>query len=168
MAHQGPPELDQVFASVFVKLGVLLVCVLAGYLIYQRATRPQMQVIGANEVRLQVRNDGHYHIDGAINGAPLRFMIDTGASLVSVSREVARQAGLKCDAPASFTTANGKIDGCVAQRAEVEFGGYRLFDVDIAIMPNMDGMALLGMNALSRFNIEQSGSTLVIRHKQPE
>jgi aspartyl protease family protein len=94
-------------------------------------------------------------------------MIDTGASMVSISEDLARQAGLKCEAPATFSTANGKISGCVA-RSEVQFGSYRLFDVEVAIMPNMDELALLGMNALGRFNLEQSGNTLVIRHKQSE
>ena len=95
-------------------------------------------------------------------------MLDTGASMVSVSRAVAKRAGLECDAPAVFTTANGKIDGCIATREEVSFGNVRLFDVDVAIMPNMDDMALLGMNALGKFDLQQTDGTLVIRHKQPE
>lgn len=168
MTGEQPPELDKVFGSAFVRLGLVLAALLAGYLIYQHATRPALEVISANEVRLHMRHDGHYHISGAINGTPVRFMVDTGASMVSVSQAVAQRAGLKCDQPATFTTANGRIRGCVAQREEVEFGGYRVFDIDIAIMPNMDDVALLGMNALARFHLEQSDRTLVIRHKQPE
>lgn len=167
MAHQDPPELNQVFGSAFLRISIVLALILAGYLLYRHATKPDMEVISANEVRLQLRNDGHYHVNGAINGTPIRFMVDTGASMVSISEDLARQARLKCEAPATFTTANGKISGCVAQ-AEVQFGSYRLFDVEIAIMPNMDELALLGMNALGRFNLEQSGNTLVIRHKQSE
>lgn len=166
MPRNGPPELDQVFGSVFIKAGVLLACLLAGYLIYKHATRPELEVVSANEVRLQRHNDGHYHANGSINGKPVRFMLDTGASMVSVSRAVADRAGLACEAPATFTTANGKIEGCVALREELVFGAYRLFDIDIAIMPNMDDTALLGMNVLSKFELQQSDGTLVISHKQ--
>ena len=162
MPRNEPPELSQIFGSVFLKATLLLACLLAGYLIYQHATRPEMEVISANEVRLQRHNDGHYHASGSINGTPIKFMLDTGASLVSVSRSVARQAGLECEAPATFTTANGKVEGCVALREEVVFGGYRVFDVDIAIMPGMDDTALLGMNVLGKFDLRQSDGVLVI------
>jgi clan AA aspartic protease (TIGR02281 family) len=168
MSSAGPPELDKVFGSAFLRVGLALALLLGGYLIYRHATRPPLEVISANEVRLQLRDDGHYHVTGAINGTPIRFMIDTGASMVSVSRALAQRAGLECEQPATFTTANGSIRGCVALREEVEFGGYRVFDVDVAIMPNMDDVALLGMNALGRFKLEQSDGTLVIRHKQAE
>jgi clan AA aspartic protease (TIGR02281 family) len=166
MTASQPPELDKVFGSAFIRVGILLALILAGYLFYQHATKPEMEVISANEVRLQRHNDGHYHVNGTINGRPIRFMLDTGASMVSVSERVARQAGLECEAPATFTTANGKISGCVAQREEVMFGGFRLFDVDVAIMPNMDDLALLGMNALGRFDLSQSDGTLTISIKQ--
>lgn len=164
----NPPELDQVFGSVFIKAGALLTVILGGYLIVQHLNRPEMEVINANEVRLQRQSDGHYHINGSINAVPVKFMLDTGASMVSVSRAVAKHAGLECEQPAVFTTANGKIDGCIATREEVTFGNVRLFDVDVAIMPNMDDMALLGMNALGKFDLQQTNGTLVIRHKQPE
>jgi clan AA aspartic protease (TIGR02281 family) len=162
----SPPELSEVFASVFIKVGALLFVVLAGWLIYQHATQPELEVIGANEVRLQRHNDGHYHVDGSVHGVPVKFVVDTGASMVSVSENVARKAGLKCDQPATFTTANGKVEGCVATRQEIAFGGFRVFDVDVAIMPDMATSALLGMNVLDKFDLQQSGNTLVVAGKQ--
>jgi clan AA aspartic protease (TIGR02281 family) len=165
MKTDQPPDLDQLFGSTFVKAGIILACLLIGYLVYKQATRPEMEIISANEVRLQQQSDGHYHIAGAINGQPVRFMLDTGASLVTVSDAVARRAGLECEQPASFTTANGEVKGCVARQEEVAFGGYRLFHIDVAIMPNMGDMALLGMNALGKFNLQQTDGTLVISHK---
>lgn len=162
----SPPELSQLFGSAFLKLAVLLVFALGGTLIYRHATQPEMEIISADEVILQRQNDGHYHVSGSINSVPIKFMLDTGASMVSVSNQVAQQAGLKCEAPATFTTANGKVEGCVAERQEVVFGSFRVFNVDIAIMPGMDDTALLGMNVLGRFDLQQSNGTLAIRAKQ--
>lgn len=162
MTQANPPELSQIFGSAFVKLAVLLVVTLAVFLIYRHINKPELEVISANEVVLHRHNDGHYHVNGSINGAPVKFMLDTGASMVSISKEVAQQAGLKCESPAIFTTANGKVEGCVAQREEVVFGGFRVFDVDIAIMPGMDGIALLGMNVLGKFDLQQSDGELRI------
>lgn len=164
--HNTPPELDQVFGSMFIKLALLLIFVLGGYLIYQHITRPKLEIISDGQLRLQRHNDGHYHVTGRINGVPVRFLLDTGASIVSVSEQLARQAGLSCETPATFTTANGKVRGCITHRKEVEFGGFRVFDVDVAIMPGMDGAALLGMNVLGRFDLQQSDGTLLIHAKQ--
>ena len=166
MRNHEPPELSQVFGSAFIKIAGLLVIALAGTLIYHHVSKPELEIINASELRLQRHNDGHYHASGSINGTPVKFLLDTGASMVSVSKELAQQAGLTCDAPATFTTANGKVEGCVAERKEVVFGGFRVFDVDIAIMPGMDGTALLGMNVLGRFDLQQSNGTLAIRAKQ--
>jgi clan AA aspartic protease (TIGR02281 family) len=163
-----PPDLDRLFGSTFIRIGIALAILLAAYLFYKHATRPEMEIISANGVRLQRQPDGHYHISGAINGKPVQFMLDTGASMVTVSEKVAIGAGLECEQPATFTTANGVVRGCVARQEEVSFGNARLFDIDIAIMPNMDDMALLGMNALGKFNLQQVDGTLVIRHKEPE
>ena len=166
MRSHEPPELSQVFGSAFVKIAVLLVIGLAGTLIYRHANKPELEVINASNIVLQRHNDGHYHVSGSINGAPVKFMLDTGASMVSVSKEVARQAGLECEVSATFSTANGKVEGCVAEREEVVFGAFRVFDVDIAIMPGMDSTALLGMNVLGKFDLQQSNGTLSIQAKQ--
>ena len=165
MATEQPPDFDRLFGSTFIKIGVLLACVLIGYLFYKQATRPEMEVISANEVRLQQQPDGHYHINGAINGEPVRFMLDTGASMVTISDTVAHRAGLKCERDATFATANGKVRGCIALNEEVAFGGYRLLRIDVAVMPNMGEIALLGMNALDKFNLQQTDGTMVIQHK---
>ncbi|MGA7180117.1 MAG: retropepsin-like aspartic protease [Thiobacillaceae bacterium] len=166
MSSDHPPDLDHLFGRGFIRIGVVLGFVLIGYLLYKQATRPEMEVISAKEVRLQRQQDGHYHINGAINGRPVQFMLDTGASTVSVSQDVAKRAGLECEQIAVFVTANGKINGCLAPAKQITFGSYRLFDVDVAIMPNMDDLALLGMNALGRFDLHQTDRTLVITHKQ--
>ena len=166
MPTDHPPDLDHLLGRTFIRLGIALGCVVIGYLFYKQATRPEMEVISANAVLLQRQQDGHYHISGDINGEPVMFMLDTGASVASISGKLAKRAGLRCDQAAEFATANGRISGCMTRAKEVTFGNYRLFDLDVAIMPNMDELALLGMNALGKFNMQQTGRTLTISQKQ--
>ena len=59
-------------------------------------------------------------------------------------------------------TANGNVNACMAIVPEVSFGGFRLTDIEVAIMPNMSGDALLGMNVLRKFHIEQIGEAMRI------
>jgi clan AA aspartic protease (TIGR02281 family) len=161
-----PPDLDHLLGRSFIRLGVALGLALIGYLFYNQVTRPEMQVISANEVRLQRQQDGHYHISGAINDEPVVFMLDTGATMVSISTKLANRAGLQCAQTAAFATASGEIDGCIAHAKAVTLGNYRLFDLDVAIMPSVDGLALLGMNALGKFDIQQTGHTLTITQRR--
>ena len=165
MSTGYPPDLDHLLGRSFIRVGIALGLVVIGYLFYKQVTRPEMEVISANEVRLQRQQDGQYHISGAINGEPVVFILDTGASMVSISRKIAHRAGLGCDQSAVFATASGKVQGCITRTKDVTFANYRLFDLDVAIMPSMDETALLGMNALGKFDIRQTGRTLTIAQR---
>ncbi len=137
-------------------VGVLL------YFFFLRYETPPVQVVGADHVELSRARDGHFHIDGAIQGQPVRFLIDTGASTVSISLELARRLGLGCDTASTFSTANGLVQGCTSRAAELEFGPFRLEHLTVAILPNLASDALLGMNALHRVRMEQAADTLII------
>jgi clan AA aspartic protease (TIGR02281 family) len=109
--------------------------------------------------------NGHYMSAGSVNGFPLVFMVDTGASFVAISSGMAAQAGIKNCTPRTFSTANGQAQGCVATVPEMTFGGFRLSNIEVAVMPNLAGEGLLGMNVLRRFRVEQANDTLIIsRH----
>ena len=81
--------------------------VIAGYLLTERmmARPPVVRSFGdgRQELVIPVSRDGHYYLDGAVNGVPLRFMIDTGATYVAVGAEFARTAGLLRGSPAIST-----------------------------------------------------------------
>lgn len=115
----------------------------------------------ANVLRLTQVN-GHYLSVGSINGVPLVFMVDTGASIVSISSAMAARIGISQCAPITVSTANGKAQGCMAKVPEMTFGGFRLSNVDVAVMPSMSSDGLLGMNVLRHFHIEQANDTLII------
>ena len=69
------------------------------------ARTPQMNAAG--ELVIERGRDGHFRLPGTVNGRPVQFLVDTGASLVSVSEAFAREAGLSGGQSATFHTANG-------------------------------------------------------------
>ncbi len=113
------------------------------------------EIIGVGKVELKQTRQGHYFSSGTINGAPVVFMIDTGATTVSISSEIASRAGIQKCAPLLVSTANGSVTACTTTVPEITFSKFRLTNVDVNIMPNMPGDALLGMNVLRKFHIEQ-------------
>lgn len=111
-----------------------------------------------------------YFVSGSIKGVPVRFHVDTGSTDITISRKVAGQAGIYECRPAKYHTANGIIDSCVAIVSKVTFGNFIIQNIEVsyAAYPrgadpgSTDSDALLGMNALRHFKIEQQGGFLKI------
>lgn len=115
-----------------------------------------------NPVSLRQESNGNYLVSGSVNGYPVNFIVDTGASLTTISKQTATAAGIPSSCtPRSFHTANGEVIGCVVTIREVTFDKFRLVNVDVAVMPNMQG-ALLGMNVLGQFKMQQQGNVMKI------
>ena len=104
---------------------------------------------------------------GTVSGTPVVFMVDTGATTVSISSAIAVRAGIPRCEPHPVSTANGTTSGCAAVVPELSFGGFRLTNVKVDIMSAMPGDALLGMNVLSRFRMEQVDGVMRITANQP-
>ncbi|GKS70078.1 clan AA aspartic protease, TIGR02281 family [Nitrosomonas sp. PY1] len=121
-----------------------------------------LEVIGNGKLDLQQTRDGHYFSSGTVNGVPVVFMIDTGATVVSVSAEIASRAGIQKCTNQKMTTANGIVSACKAIVPEVTFGEFRLTNVEVMVMPNLPGNPLLGMNVLRNFHLEQVDRTMRI------
>lgn len=117
---------------------------------------------GGGVLRLTQTADGHYFTGGSVNGFPVVFMVDTGATNVAISSSAASRAGISQCFAKVYSTANGPVQGCSTTVKEISFGSFRLLDVEVAIMPNMQGEALLGMSALRRFNLEQRDGVLTL------
>jgi len=104
-------------------------------------------------LRIPVAPDGHYWVEGMVNGNPTRFLIDSGASVTALSVEAARAAGLNFDLNASgvsMMTANGKIDAKRSTIATLVVGPIRASDLDIVVSPAFGDVNVIGMNMLSR------------------
>ena len=117
-------------------------------------------------ISLRRADDGHFYARVRINGTEIRFMVDTGATNLVLSKQDARRIGLPLDS-LSFVlptnTANGRVFGAGVVLDRVELGNF--VDRDVRAMVNGGRMndSLLGMTYLDRFrsfNVE--GNTMLL------
>lgn len=128
-------------------------------------TPVSLQGAGYVDVQLAGNGQGHYVLNGGINGRHVRFLLDTGATDVAVPGALAQALGLEAGAPVSVNTANGRSTGYRTRLGELTLGDIRLQDVRALIVPGMDGdEVLLGMSALKQLEFTQRDGTLVLRH----
>ena len=120
---------------------------------------------GIPEVTLLRNHSGHYVATGAINGAAVTFLIDTGATDVAIDEHQAAQLGLKKGAPVMVMTANGRVKGWRTLLRKVELGSIELSAVPATIVPALNGEALLGMSFLKRLTMIQRGRELTLRQE---
>jgi aspartyl protease family protein len=111
---------------------------------------------GSSEVAIPADPKGHFFVQAAINGTPVRMMIDTGATGVVLSREGARRVGINPQ-PSDFTartsTANGIVSVAPVMLNEVAVGEISVSHVPAIVHPDTRFQSsLLGMSFLSRLS----------------
>lgn len=122
----------------------------------------------APTVNLTADSRGHFLASGSINGAPMRFLIDTGASMVALSRSDAERARidyLKHGRPSMSQTANGLVRTWIVKLAEINLAGVSLHQVDAAVHDSELPVALLGMSVLNRMEMQRAGDSLTLRKR---
>ncbi|WP_067862047.1 retropepsin-like aspartic protease family protein [Neptuniibacter marinus] len=116
------------------------------------------------EVVLQRNRSGHYVAPGKINGTTVTFLLDTGATTISIPEAVAEKIGLTRGFRSEVSTANGNISVYNSTLDSVQLGGIKLYDIRGHINPYMDGeTVLLGMSFMKHLEITQKGNTLTLR-----
>lgn len=132
---------------------------------------PKQQVAGS-ETRVQMARDGHFWISTDVNGAPVRFMVDTGATLTAMAPPVAEQARVEkqpMGAPVILKTANGQTMAELVTIKELRFGNIIARDLDAVVAPGLGETNVLGMNFLSRLKSWRvEGRTLVLVPNNPQ
>lgn len=119
---------------------------------------------GQREVVLQSGSYGHYVATGKINNTEVTFLVDTGASYVSVPEKVAKKVGLQKGAPMLVSTANGTATVYATTLDEVSIGEIKLHNIKADINPHMEGNdILLGMSFLRGLSVSHQGDKLTIR-----
>ncbi|AVI62390.1 retropepsin-like aspartic protease family protein [Halomonas sp. GFAJ-1] len=114
-------------------------------------------------VTLKRTRSGHFEAPGEINGKPVTFLLDTGATYVAVPRDLAASLGLEPGRSAWFNTANGRVEGSLTMLDEVALGGIRANNVQGSISPGMErDTVLLGMSFLNLLAIEMRDGEMVL------
>ncbi len=124
-------------------------------------TLPPPTFTGDGSMEVQRQANGHFYLPGTIDSIPVTFMVDTGASVTSISSDLARQAGIRNCKEVQFQTANGTATGCIALVPRMTLGNFVLENITVAVMPNME-TNLLGANVLRNFQVSQSDSSMLI------
>ncbi len=127
----------------------------------------QSYIEGQATVIVPRANDGHYYVTLDIDGTPVRFVIDTGASDVVLTQDDARKIGIDVDNlffGGIANTANGEVRTARVKLHNVRLG--EITDPVVAASVNAGEMdtSLLGMSYLQRYNkIELGGGKMVLR-----
>ena len=109
------------------------------------------QSVRGDEITIRRQDDGHYWLQLDVNGKPVRFMIDSGATTTAVNANTARETGIEVDAngyPVFLNTANGSV---AAQRGVIlslKIGTRELGQHDVVVSESFGDTNVLGMNFL--------------------
>ena len=116
---------------------------------------------------LHAGSNGHFRTLGQINGRTVTFLVDTGASVVSVSAAEADRIGLnyRASQPVQMQTANGSTTGWLVKLHSVRLGSMDVFDVEAIVSAAPMPYVLLGNSYLTRFQMTRTNDQLVLERR---
>jgi len=122
---------------------------------------------GVKEVVLRRNAQGHYVASGSINGHPVTFLVDTGATDVAISQRLADRLGLERKGGAFSRTANGVVAVWQTTLDRVKLGVIEQRNVRASILPDFKpwDQVLLGMSFLKHLELVQKDGTLLLRQQ---
>jgi aspartyl protease family protein len=106
---------------------------------------------------------GHFFVDAIVNDQPMRFVVDTGASVVVLSGADAVRLGLdwRKGPRGKMQTANGATTGYLVKLEKVRVGGIELRNVDgVVVEQGLGSFGLLGMSFLNRVEMRRDGEKM--------
>ncbi len=125
-------------------------------------------------VRIEKSDDGHFWIDVVINDKGVRMMVDSGATVTSLSQAEAERLGLTAwdalDISYPVETANGTVTARSRMAERVAVGSQAIGELQVSVSPAFDGTAVLGMNFLDRmvsWQVKDDQLLLVFPSGQP-
>ncbi len=156
---------QQALVWVFIFIGVIAVVGLWGDI--RQTVAPRQSVMSeAGRIELPRAQDGHYYVTAQINGVPVNFVVDTGASAVVLTLKDAQRAGIDTDRLAfagQAGTANGVTQVASVRLERFDIGG--ISDPGLRVLVNQGEMrnSLLGMSYLQRYgSVEIRDGTLIL------
>jgi aspartyl protease family protein len=113
------------------------------------------QNISGNAIELRRQDDGHYWLQVEVNGKPVRFMIDSGATLTAINANTAKEAQVDVDAngyPIMLGTANGRVAAKRGLVKSLKIGPHVIENHNVVVSENFGDTNVLGMNFLDAMN----------------
>jgi aspartyl protease family protein len=128
---------------------------------------PSAGAARGSKVVLTAGSGGHFVTQGAINGRAAQFMVDTGATSVSMSVQDAERLGVdyRKGRLGRSSTANGVINVYMVKLASVRIGDVEIYDVDGTVVPAGMPYILLGNSFLTRFQMTRHNDQLVLERR---
>lgn len=110
---------------------------------------------------------GHFIAEGTVNGAPVRFLVDTGASMIALPARDAQRLGLdyRKGARGMASTAAGSVPVYRVSLDSVRLGGIELSAVEAMVIEQGLDIALLGMSFLNRLEMQREGQTMTLTRR---
>ena len=108
------------------------------------------QSISSEAIELRRQDDGHYWLMVDINGKPVRFMVDSGATMTAINATTAIETGVEADGyPIILSTANGRVAAKRAIVRSLTVGPHRIENHPVVVSERFGDVNLLGMNFLN-------------------
>lgn len=133
------------------------------------AAKPQVETqaeVGSGSMTIERSGDGHFYAEVQVNGMPIQFLVDTGASGIALSREDAQTAFVPTDPTQDETIgsgASGPVKGQFVRLDRVKLGPVEVQDAPAAVLAG-GKQSLLGQSFLAQFKaVTIQGDTMVLR-----
>ncbi|WP_424978377.1 retropepsin-like aspartic protease family protein [Leisingera sp. S232] len=158
--------------QMFAVWGFIFLGVIASYGLWddiRQTVRPQQSVsVDAGRVEVPRSPDGHYYLTLSVNGAPVEFLVDTGATQIVLNEKDARRAGIDTENLAYLgraMTANGEVRTASVRVDDISLGGISDSNLRVWVNEGQLDKSLLGMGYLQRWSsIEiRSGALMLTR-----
>jgi aspartyl protease family protein len=135
------------------------------YFLVESIQKPNtLRALGNERIVVLKRGlDGHYRAEALINGQKVDVLVDTGATGVAISQQVADKLNLKSLSAVRTNTANGTAVGYMVRLSSVQIGGVEASNVSAMIAPGLEGDVLLGMSFLARMDVRLFKGEMTIK-----
>lgn len=133
-----------------------------------RLIQTQFKKADKSEVRIASSHNGHHITPGRINGMPVEFMVDTGASIIGMNYHEAERLGIdyRAGTPIMMGTANGEAKAYKVVLNRVAVGDIEIHQVTAAISTtDSPTIILLGNSYLSKVDMSVDSGVLVLKEK---
>jgi aspartyl protease family protein len=119
---------------------------------------------GGKQIVLTAQSGGHFYAPGTINGKAVRFVVDTGATLVALDQYEADRLGIdwKSGRRGMSRTANGDTPIFRTTLPSVRIGDVQVYDVEAVVSPSPMPYILLGNSYLSRFQMKRENDVMTL------